>query len=51
LNAIGYNDRIAKTGIRLTLGRSTTIEDIDWTVMVLKQVIDRSGLSAMLMKG
>jgi cysteine desulfurase len=51
LKAIGYNDRIAKTGIRLTLGRSTTIDDIDWTVMVLKQVIDRSGLSALLMKG
>ncbi len=42
LKAIGHSDRIAKTGIRLTLGRETTIEDIDWTVMVLKQVLDRT---------
>ena len=41
LKAIGFNDRMAKTGIRLSLGRSTTVEDINWTVMVLKQVLDR----------
>ncbi|MBD3880560.1 cysteine desulfurase [Phormidium tenue FACHB-886] len=41
LQAMGYNDRAAKTGIRLTLGRQTTLEDIDWTAMVLKQVLQR----------
>jgi cysteine desulfurase len=41
LLAMGYSDRAAKAGIRLTLGRQTTIEDIDWTVMVLKQVLTR----------
>ena len=41
LKAIGFNDRMAKTGIRLSLGRSTTLEEIDWTVMVLKQVLGR----------
>jgi cysteine desulfurase len=41
LLAMGYGDRAAKAGIRLTLGRETVAEDIDWTAMVLKQVIDR----------
>ena len=41
LKAIGFNDRMAKTGIRLSLGRSTTVEDINWTVMALKQVLNR----------
>lgn len=42
LQAIGWSDRVAKTGIRLTLGRSTTIEDVDWSAMVLRQVLARS---------
>jgi cysteine desulfurase len=42
LTAMGWNDRVAKTGIRLTLGRETTIEDIDWTAMVLHQILERS---------
>jgi len=41
MKAIGFNDRMAKTGIRLSLGRSTTVEDINWTVMALKQVLNR----------
>ena len=41
LQAMGYSDWAAKTGIRLTLGRQTTIEDIDWTAVVLKQVLQR----------
>jgi cysteine desulfurase len=41
LSAMGYCDRIAKTGIRLTLGRDTTAADIDWTALVLKQVLHR----------
>lgn len=42
LKAMGYSDRNAKSGIRLTLGRQTTPADIDWSVMVLRQVLDRS---------
>ncbi|MBP0001639.1 MAG: cysteine desulfurase [Cyanobacteria bacterium SID2] len=42
LSAMGYNDRMATTGLRLTLGHSTTEADIDWTAMVLKQVLARS---------
>ncbi len=42
LQAIGWSDRVAKTGIRLTLGRGTTIEDVDWSAMVLRQVLARS---------
>ncbi|MBD2074480.1 cysteine desulfurase [Phormidium sp. FACHB-592] len=41
LQAMGYSDRAAKAGIRLTLGRQTIAADIDWTVMVLKQVLAR----------
>lgn len=41
LVAMGYGDRAAKAGIRLTLGRDTTEADIDWTAMVLKQVLKR----------
>jgi cysteine desulfurase len=42
LLAMGYSDRQARGGIRLTLGRATTEADIDWTAMVLKQVLARS---------
>ena len=41
LSAMGYDAAAAKRGIRLTLGRDTTEADIDWTAMVLKQVICR----------
>ncbi|MFN7255225.1 MAG: cysteine desulfurase family protein, partial [Microcystis sp.] len=41
LKAMGYSDREALAGIRLTLGRDTSAADIDWTALVLKQVIDR----------
>lgn len=41
LVAMGYGDRLAKSGIRLTLGRDTTLADIDWAAMVLKQVLIR----------
>jgi cysteine desulfurase len=42
LKAMGYGDRAAKCGIRLTLGRHTTAADIDWTALVLRQVLHRS---------
>jgi cysteine desulfurase len=41
LLAMGYSQTEAVSGIRLTLGKSTTIADIDWTAMVLKQILDR----------
>lgn len=41
LSAMGYDAAAAKRGIRLTLGRDTIKADIDWTAMVLKQVICR----------
>ena len=41
LSAMGYDAAAAKRGIRLTLGRDTTEADIDWTAMVLKQIICR----------
>ena len=41
LLAMGYDELAAKRGIRLTLGQDTTEADIDWTAMVLKQVLQR----------
>lgn len=41
LLALGYSDRAAKAGIRLTLGRDTTEADIDWAAMVLNQILTR----------
>ena len=41
LSAMGYDAETAKRGIRLTVGKDTTEADIDWTVMVLKQVLTR----------
>lgn len=41
LLAMGYPDGAALGAIRLTLGRHTTQADIDWTAMVLKQILER----------
>jgi cysteine desulfurase len=41
LLAMGYSQTEAVGGIRMTLGKSTTVADIDWTAMVLKQILDR----------
>ena len=41
LSAMGYSEKEGLRGIRLTLGKETTPEDIDWTAMVLKQVLKR----------
>jgi cysteine desulfurase len=41
LLAMGYSQTEALGGIRLTLGRGTTTADIEWTAMVLKQILDR----------
>ena len=41
LLAMGYSQTEAVGGIRITLGKSTTVADIDWTAMVLKQILDR----------
>ncbi|WP_017653299.1 cysteine desulfurase family protein [Fortiea contorta] len=41
LLAMGYAEKAALGGIRLTLGRDTTAADVDWVAMVLKQVLQR----------
>ncbi|MEO3706936.1 cysteine desulfurase family protein [Trichormus azollae] len=41
LLAMGYSQVAALGGIRLTLGQQTTAADIDWTAIVLKQVLQR----------
>jgi cysteine desulfurase len=41
LLAMGYTESESLGGIRLTLGRETTLADLDWTAMVLRQVLER----------
>ncbi|WGV27421.1 cysteine desulfurase family protein [Halotia branconii] len=41
LLAMGYSEKAALGGIRMTLGHDITVADIDWTAMVLKQVLQR----------
>jgi cysteine desulfurase len=41
LLAMDYSGSEALRGIRLTLGRDTVPADIDWTAMVLKQILGR----------
>jgi cysteine desulfurase len=41
LLAMGYSVPAATAAIRLTLGRQTTEADVDWTAMVLQQVLKR----------
>ena len=41
LLAMGYSASDATSGIRLTLGKNTTQDDIVWTTTVLKQILDR----------
>ncbi len=41
LLAMGYKPETAQCGIRLSLGRETTLADIDWTAIALKQILNR----------
>jgi cysteine desulfurase len=41
LQAMGYSEPVAHSAIRLTLGRETQAADVDWTAMVLQQVLQR----------
>ncbi|BCX06681.1 MAG: cysteine desulfurase [Fischerella sp.] len=41
LLAMGYSEKAAFASVRMTLGRDTTVEDIDWVAMVFKQVLQR----------
>jgi cysteine desulfurase len=43
LIAMGYSEKAAMAGIRMTLGHNTTTEDVDWTAIVFKQVLQRLG--------
>lgn len=38
---MGYTDLEARNSIRLTLGKSTNIEDIEWTALVIHQILSR----------
>ncbi|PMB18601.1 cysteine desulfurase family protein [Fischerella thermalis] len=41
LLAMGYSEKAAFASVRMTLGRDTTVEDVDWVAMVFKQVLQR----------
>jgi cysteine desulfurase len=41
LTAMGYEPLLAQSGLRITLGRETTVEDIDWVAVALRQIVER----------
>jgi len=41
LLAMGYADAEARNSIRLTLGKSTTEADIEWTALAIRQILSR----------
>ena len=41
LRAIGRNDELAHSSIRFSLGRFTTEEDVDYTINLLKEKVDK----------
>ena len=41
LKAMGYDDHMALSGIRLTFGSQTQAEDLEWTAIALKQILQR----------
>jgi cysteine desulfurase len=41
LTAMGYEPLLAQSGLRITLGRETTVEDIDWVAVALRQIVAR----------
>ena len=51
LKAMGFSDTAAKTGIRLTLGHQTIEADVDWTAIVLRQILERTMVSQPVMAG
>jgi cysteine desulfurase len=44
LMAMGFDPEMAIRGIRITLGRLTTEADIDWTAMVLGQIVEAASI-------
>ena len=51
LLAMGYSEKEGLGAIRLTLGRETTAEDIEWSAMVLKQILGRINAKSFALKG
>ncbi len=41
LTAMGVDEREARGALRLTLGRSTTLADVDWVAIAIGQILDR----------
>jgi cysteine desulfurase len=41
LIAMGYEPVLAQSGLRITLGHETTVEDIDWVAVALRQILVR----------
>jgi cysteine desulfurase len=49
LTAMGYEPILAQSGLRITLGRPTAAADIDWSAVVLRQVIVRAGIETAML--
>jgi len=41
---MGYETAEATAALRFSLGHSTTVDDIDWTAIVVEQVLARLGV-------
>jgi cysteine desulfurase len=41
LTAMGYGPTLAQSGLRITLGQPTTVADIDWAAVALRQIMLR----------
>ncbi|MDZ4262008.1 MAG: IscS subfamily cysteine desulfurase [Pseudomonadota bacterium] len=41
LRAIGRNDELAHSSIRFSIGRFTTAEDVDYTIQLMKEKVDK----------
>ncbi len=41
LRALGRSDELAHSSIRFTFGRFTTVEDIDFTIDLIKKKVDK----------
>jgi cysteine desulfurase len=48
LTAMGYEPTLAQSGLRITVGQATTMADIDWVAIALRQIVLRLSTETVL---
>jgi cysteine desulfurase len=48
LTAMGYEPTLAQSGLRITVGQATTMADIDWVAIALRQIVLRISTETVL---